>query len=172
MGVKGRSLLGLGVALAASLALASTVFGDESGVDPRLLLYAMAGCACIVPVRRLLAHLPMDRRRAPALGGHRPAMAALPSNAATSWTGRVNSGTASARAATLRLVPALRDLARLRLADRRGISLDHAPGPASAALGPGPWALLRPDAARPMEAAAPGIPLPRLAETIDALERL
>jgi hypothetical protein len=167
-----RRAVGILATLVACLAVASTVFGDRSGVDPRLLLFSIGALVCVVPVRRLVAALPIDARRAPALLGRTEAAAPATSPGFTSWLGRVNGGTTSARAATLRLVPALRDVARQRLFDRRGISFDHAPAAAAAALGPTAWDLLRPDAPRSTEATRPGVPLDQLAVTVRALEEL
>jgi hypothetical protein len=164
-------MLGVLAALVACLAVAATVFGNESGVEPRLLLLAMAALVCVTPARRLIGALPLDRTPAPGLGPE-PRDEQDAGAAYTAWQGRVNGGTGSARAATLRLVPALRDLARLRLAERRGISLDHTPEAAAGALGPAAWQILRPDAPRPTEANLPGVPLAQVAEVVRAMEAL
>lgn len=84
----------------------------------------------------------------------------------------MNGGTTSARAATFRLVPPLRDLARLRLADRRAVSLDHQPARAAAALGTTAWAVLDPTVPGAVESDRPGLPLATVAAVVDALEDL
>jgi len=164
----------LAAALVAALALASTLFTREDGVDPRPLLLAVGAVVAVAPLRRLVASLPLDHARAPGL---RPAPAPpgptdLPPASLATWIGRVNGGTSSARAATFRLVPGLRDIARFRLADRKGLSLDHDPDGAAAALGPVTWAVIRPDAPRNVEASLPGLRVDVVDEVVTTLERL
>lgn len=158
----------------AMLALAATVFGGEAGVDPRGLLIAMGAVAAALPLAHLLRHLPLDHDDAPSLGAPRPSGDAdlgLPP-ALVVWTGRVNGGTSSARAATLRLVPALQELTALRLADRRGVSPGHDPRAAAAVLGPVAWSLVDPTVARPVEGNWPGVPLDTLDHLVTTLEHL
>jgi hypothetical protein len=171
--VRGREIGGIVLAGLASAAIASTLFGRREGVDPRLLVLAMVATFALGPTRRLIAALPLDHRQAPPLRtvvGPTDGTAVPPG--LTRWIGRVNGGTASARAATIRLVPDLRELTRLRLADRTGISLDHAPAEAASILGPRVWSIVDPDAARSIEADRPGLSLDDVEELTAALERL
>jgi hypothetical protein len=160
--------------MAAAGIVAASAFGRAGAVDPRPLLIAMAAVVAVVPLRRLVAVLPIDDSRVPRLAGRRDASgSAVPApGALATWVGRVNGGTTSARAATLRLVPGLREIARVRLADRRGISLDHAPVAAAEALGPVAWSVLRPDAPRVVESSMPGMRVDVVDEVVTRLEQL
>jgi len=71
-----------------------------------------------------------------------------------------------------RLRPRLRALAVVRLATRRGISLDDEPEAAREALGPLTWELVQRDRPDPENRLADGIPVSALAEVVDSLERL
>jgi hypothetical protein len=81
---------------------------------------------------------------------------------------------ASVREADLhaRLRPVLREVAELRLAARRGISLDGDPAAAAAALGPDLWELVRPDRRPPADRTAPGLPVATLRAMVDRLEAI
>jgi hypothetical protein len=70
------------------------------------------------------------------------------------------------------LSPRLRGLARERLANRRGISLDDAPEAARNVLGDEPWALVDPQRPSPADRLARGMPPAELARVVDALERI
>jgi hypothetical protein len=77
-------------------------------------------------------------------------------------------GTTSAGHLHTRLLPLLRGAAAARL----GIDLELQPERARAALGDETWELLRPDRPAPAERNGPGLPLPRVRELVDSLERL
>jgi hypothetical protein len=70
-----------------------------------------------------------------------------------------------------RLRPILRELASTRLA-LSAVDLDAPGGRAEALLGPEAWALVRPDAARPSDHYAPGVPLSLVTRAVDAVEAL
>ena len=70
-----------------------------------------------------------------------------------------------------RLRPAVRPLAAGLLAGR-GVDLERAPEAAEAMLGPDAWELIRPDRAPPENRGGPGLPLPSIERTVDALESL
>jgi hypothetical protein len=72
----------------------------------------------------------------------------------------------------VRLCPVLREIAAERLRERRGVDLALHPEAARAALGEPLWELVRPDRPAPDDRDAPGLPLPRLAEAVDAVERI
>lgn len=169
-----RTIGSFAAALVVALALASTLFTREDGVDPRPLLIALGAVIAAVPLRRLVAALPLEDERVPSLRPARtdPSDGDLAPASLAAWIGRVNGGTSSARAATLRLIPGIREIARVRLADRTGISLDHSPEAAAAALGPVAWALIRPDAPRNVEASMPGLRVEVVDEVVTTLERL
>lgn len=170
-----RQLGALVAAAIAMMALSATVFGGSDGVDPRGLLLAIGMVAAVVPISHLVRQLPIDREDVPGLrasGDEGVADTPAAPGPLVAWTGRVNGGTSSARAATLRLVPALQELTTLRLADRRGVGFDAAPAAAADLLGPASWSILRPDTARPMEADLPGIPIDTLEQLVTALEDL
>ena len=59
--------------------------------------------------------------------------------------------------------------ARLRL---RGVDLDAPTGTAASLLGPEAWDLVRADRSRPRDHDAPGLPLERIGEIVDAVEAL
>jgi hypothetical protein len=67
-----------------------------------------------------------------------------------------------------RLLPKLRDVATARLAVDRGVSFAHA----REILGDDVWDLLRPDRPAPADRSAPGLPLARIADLVDTIERL
>lgn len=71
-----------------------------------------------------------------------------------------------------RLLPILREAAAARLAGRHNVELDRRPDAARRLLGENAWELLRPD--RPVSAArtGPGLPLRRIRELVETLERL
>ena len=71
-----------------------------------------------------------------------------------------------------RLRPLLREVAEHRLAARRGIDLAHAPGAAREALGEDVWEVVRADRPRPQRHDAPGLPLDRIRDAVETLERL
>jgi len=72
-----------------------------------------------------------------------------------------------------RVRPVLREVAELRLAARRGISLDGDPAAAAAALGPDLWELVRARPVRaPADPAAPGASPATLREMLDRLEAI
>jgi hypothetical protein len=77
-------------------------------------------------------------------------------------------GTTSAGHLHTRLLPLLRGAAAARLA----IDLELQPERARAALGDETWELLRPDRPAPAERNGPGLPLTRVRELVDSLERL
>jgi hypothetical protein len=72
----------------------------------------------------------------------------------------------------VRLCPVLREIAAERLRERRGIDLAPGSEAARAALGEPLWELVRSDRPAPDDRDAPGLPLARLAEAVDALERI
>jgi hypothetical protein len=154
------------------LAVAATVFGDRDGVDPRYPLLALGVVAAAVPLLGLLRHLPPDPTSAPGLVRRRHETGSTPPAPLIAWVGRVNGGTTSARAATLRLAPALRELTALRLADRRGVSIDHDPVASHRLLGDRAWGIVRADVSRSMDADGPGIPLDAVEELTTVLEDL
>jgi hypothetical protein len=170
----GRTIASFVLVLVLALALASTLFTREEGVDPRPLLLVVGAVIAAAPLRRLVTALPLDSSRVPSLRAvpARKREAEPTPGALAVWIGRVNGGTTSARAASVRLIPAMREIARVRLADRRGISLDHAPEEAAAALGPLPWMLLRPDAAINTEGSAPGLGVDVIDAAVTTLEEL
>lgn len=67
-----------------------------------------------------------------------------------------------------RLLPQLRDVAAVRLADRHDLDLLHA----REILGDETWELLRPDRPAPPDRGAPGLPMERIARLVDTVERL
>jgi hypothetical protein len=77
-------------------------------------------------------------------------------------------GTTSAGHLHMRLLPLLRDAAAARL----GIDFELQPGRARAALGEESWEVLRPDRPAPADRNGPGLPLRRVRELVDSLERL
>ena len=72
----------------------------------------------------------------------------------------------------VRLCPVLREIASERLRERRGVDLALHPEAARAALGEPLWELVRSNRPAPDDRDAPGLPLARLAEAVDALERI
>lgn len=70
-----------------------------------------------------------------------------------------------------RLRPHLVRVAEIRLA-AHGIDLNLSPDAARAAVGDGVWDLIRPDRPRPRDRNWPGLPIARLRDTIESLERL
>jgi hypothetical protein len=70
------------------------------------------------------------------------------------------------------LRPRLRALAGGLLADRRGISLDEAPGPSCEVVGHETWELVRHDRPPPEDRLARGLPLEDLSRVIESLERI
>lgn len=90
----------------------------------------------------------------------------------TGWEALVDSATMSGRAARIRLVPRLRDLAARRLATGRGIDAAVDPQRAAAALGPAAWVLgAGADTAVPVPA-DPGIDLDSLEQVVGVLEAI
>jgi len=77
-------------------------------------------------------------------------------------------GTSSAGHLHSRLLPLLRDAAAARL----GFDLDLRPSVARERLGDETWELLRPDREPPDDRNAPGMPLRRVRDVVDRLERL
>jgi len=72
-----------------------------------------------------------------------------------------------------RIRPVLREVAELRLAARRGISLDGDPAAAAAALGPDLWELVRARPVRPpADRTAPGASPAALRAMLDRLEAI
>jgi hypothetical protein len=91
--------------------------------------------------------------------------------ALTSWEGLLESSIVSGRPAKVRLAPRLRQLARMRLAHRRGVDLDDDPVAARALLGDVAWSLIElPD--RVAVADGPPVPPAALTTTVDRLEQL
>ena len=107
---------------------------------------------------------PLLRRRPPPPGARPTVLLGLEA--------LVDGACLSGRAARVRLQPRLRELARHRLAVRRGIDLHADPAAAAAVLGPDAWALLAPPAGRVPEPEDPGVPLDAIAAAVDALEAL
>jgi hypothetical protein len=68
----------------------------------------------------------------------------------------------------LRLLPLLREVASAKL----GVDLELRSERAKTLLGDDAWKLLRPDRPPPEDRTAPGLPLRRLRELVDTLERL
>ncbi len=81
-------------------------------------------------------------------------------------------GTSSAFDLHVRVRPLLREIAAHRLASRRGVDLDTGTDDVQHALGADLWELLRPDREPPDERFGPGLPLDRLREALDRLERI
>ena len=79
--------------------------------------------------------------------------------------------TQSAFDSYFRLRPMLREVAATRLAFG-AIDLDAEDGRAEALLDPEAWALVRPDAVRPVDHFAPGVRLADVARALDAVEAL
>lgn len=67
-----------------------------------------------------------------------------------------------------RLLPQLRDVAAARLADRHDLDLRNA----REVLGDDAWQLLRPDRPAPSDRGGPGLPMARIADLLDTIERL
>ena len=81
-------------------------------------------------------------------------------------------GVANAGQLHARLLPSLREAAAARLSAKHRVELDRRPDTARALLGDPAWELLRPDLAPPADRSAPGLPLRRVRELVDVLERL
>ncbi len=81
-------------------------------------------------------------------------------------------GSASAAHLEQRLLPLLREAAAARLAARHKVELDRRPEAARLLLGDEAWELLRPDRPEPGDRSAPGLPLRRIRDLVDTLERL
>jgi hypothetical protein len=81
-------------------------------------------------------------------------------------------GIASAGHLHMRLLPILREAAAARLAAHHNVELDRRPDAARALLGDKAWQLLRPDLPPPEDRNAPGLPLARVRDLVDTLERL
>jgi hypothetical protein len=79
-------------------------------------------------------------------------------------------GVASSFDLHYRLVPRLRAIAAGLLSSHRNVSLATDPERAAAVLGPGAWALVRPDRPAPRDRLTTGIPPRELAAVVDALE--
>ena len=71
-----------------------------------------------------------------------------------------------------RLLPILREAAAARLAARHNVDLARRPETARRLLGEDAWELLRPDRPEVADRAASGLPLRRIRELVDTLERL
>lgn len=71
-----------------------------------------------------------------------------------------------------RLRPLVAEVAAQRLRSRHGLDLERDREAARALLGEEAWALVAPDAPRPPDRFAPGIPPARLARILDAVEAL
>jgi hypothetical protein len=84
----------------------------------------------------------------------------------------VDSACLSGRAARVRLQPRLRDVARYRLAQSRGIDLDREPERAAAAVGPEAWTILAPPTGPIPDPDDAGVALATIAATVAALEAL
>ena len=81
-------------------------------------------------------------------------------------------GSANAAHMHMRLLPILREAAAARLAAHHNVELDRRPDAARALLGDKAWQLLRPDLPPPEDRNAPGLPLARVRDLVDTLERL
>jgi hypothetical protein len=81
-------------------------------------------------------------------------------------------GSASAAHLHTRLLPILREAAAARLAAHHNVELDRRPEAARALLGDAAWQVLRPDLPAPEDRNAPGLPLRRIRDLVDTLERL
>ncbi len=79
--------------------------------------------------------------------------------------------TQSAYDTYFRLRPILRELVSSRLA-LSAVDMDAPTGRAEAMVGPDCWALVRPDAIRPDDHYAAGVPLPLVSRAVDAVEAL
>ena len=80
-------------------------------------------------------------------------------------------GSASAEHFHSRLAPLLRDAAAARLAARE-VDLERRPDRARELLGDETWELLRPDSPAPADRNARGLPLHRVADVLDRIERV
>jgi hypothetical protein len=85
---------------------------------------------------------------------------------------RLELGAANADFAHRRLLPLLRATAAARLSARHGVDLARQPGRAQELLGQEAWNLLRPDRPAPEDRHGPGVPLHRIAATIERVEAL
>ena len=81
-------------------------------------------------------------------------------------------GVANAGHLHARLLPILRESAAARLSAHHHVELDRRPDAARALLGDEAWQLLRPDLPPPEDRNAPGVPLRRIHDLVDTLERL
>ena len=81
-------------------------------------------------------------------------------------------GSANAAHLHTRLLPILREAAAARLAAHHNVELDRRPDAARALLGDAAWELLRPDRPAPEDRNAPGLPMRRIRDVVDTLERL
>ena len=81
-------------------------------------------------------------------------------------------GSANAAHLHTRLLPILREAAAARLAAHHNVELDRRPDAARALLGDEAWQVLRPDLPAPEDRGAPGLPLRRIRDLVDTLERL
>ena len=71
-----------------------------------------------------------------------------------------------------RLRPVLRDIAAHRLVTRRGLALDGDSPEVPALLGDELWEVVRPDREPPDDRFGPGLPLARLRDAVERLERM
>jgi hypothetical protein len=84
----------------------------------------------------------------------------------------VTMGASSSFDAHVRVRPVLRQIAEHRLATRRGLDLDKGSPEVCALLGDDLWELVRPDREPPDDRFSPGVPLARLRDALDRLERI
>jgi hypothetical protein len=154
--------LGLGVAVAfkpGDAALALDVW-----------LLAVGTLGLLLAIARTLGTLPPERPTR--LDADPPGLArATRPRELAKLEREVGLSTETAFDAHYRLRPTLRRVAaaRLRL---RGVDLDAPTGTVAARLGPEAWDLVRADRARPRDHDAPGLPLDRIADVVDAIEAL
>jgi len=81
-------------------------------------------------------------------------------------------GSSSAAHLDMRLLPILREAAAARLAAHHNVELARRPEAARRLLGEDAWELLRPDRPESDDMSASGLPLRRIREVVETLERL
>lgn len=169
-----RALIRLGLLLlAAAFGLALVTSGPQGKVraDVYVAVLALLGLSeawrwlrTVAPVRDERVD-PLVRVRRGARG-HRPPLGLL------ELQGLVDGALQNARAATVRFRPRMRDLARARLATRRGIDLDAEPERAIAIMGERAWELVQPVRGTLPGSDQPGMSLDEIRSLVDAVGRI
>ena len=154
--------LGLGIAIA--------FFPGDAALAVDVWLLAIGTLGLLLAIGRTLGALP--RERPTRLDAAPPGrLRETRPRELAKLEREVGLSTETAFDAYYRLRPTVRRVAaaRLRL---RGVDLDASTGTAESLLGPEAWALARADLARPRDHDAPGLPLHRIADVVDAVEAL